>query len=94
MRTHGTACVMMDYPCTYLGPVLQRAMVGELQEFGDHVVANLYPRIAALFSQATTAVDMLELERGFHKQFLDAQLEYRIVGRKQMVYRSIYLELL
>jgi hypothetical protein len=85
IRTHGTDRVMMDYPCTYLGPVNQRAMVGDLQEFGDHVVANLFPMLQAMFPAADMAVDMLELERNYHKQFLDAQLEYRIVGRKQMV---------
>ena len=85
LRTHGTDSVMMDYPCAYLGPIKQRAMVGQLEEFGDHVIDNLYPKIAALFPPATMAVDMLDLEKNYHKAMLDDQLQYRIVGRKQMV---------
>ena len=59
LRTHGTDSVMMDYPCRYRGPVEQRAMVGDLEEFGDHVLDNLYPKLKALFPTATMAVDLL-----------------------------------
>jgi hypothetical protein len=85
LRTHGPENCFMDYPCEYRGPVQQRAMVGLLDEFTVHVIEHLFPKIMKMFPPQNMAVDMLDLEKLYHKQALDNQLQYRIVGRKQMV---------
>eukprot|EP00961_Rhodomonas_salina_P218750 2956779-Rhodomonas_salina.1 len=75
--------LICEYTCTYLGPVAQFPMVGQLQALTDHVIKNLFMHLQTHFPANSLAADMLETEASYHKAVLDHHLEHRFVGRKE-----------
>lgn len=77
-------CYYDYYPCSWKGMVDGKPMVGDLERFGERVLADLWQAFREEFPEEETELDPLTQARAYHESFIESHAR-SFVGRSKIL---------
>eukprot|EP01130_Rhizamoeba_saxonica_P002249 TRINITY_DN12091_c0_g1_i1.p1 TRINITY_DN12091_c0_g1~~TRINITY_DN12091_c0_g1_i1.p1 ORF type:complete len:1481 (-),score=314.78 TRINITY_DN12091_c0_g1_i1:27-4469(-) len=84
LRSTPHCTLLENYPCQWKGIIDNKPMVGDLEEFGKHVVENMWEKIVDEFPPDDLTLTPVEIARSYHDRFIESHSQI-FVGRKSLV---------
>eukprot|EP01114_Cavostelium_apophysatum_P006997 TRINITY_DN1864_c0_g1_i2.p1 TRINITY_DN1864_c0_g1~~TRINITY_DN1864_c0_g1_i2.p1 ORF type:complete len:1456 (+),score=157.69 TRINITY_DN1864_c0_g1_i2:62-4429(+) len=76
--------VLEDYSCLWKGVIDGKPMVGELEQFGNHVLETMWKHFKEVFPVETAVSDDLAIARSFHENFVENHSRH-FIGRTTLM---------